>query len=178
MNVAAYQLGVGPVLEAQSDPIPGADGSPPSAVELQGSRADKTGLFALEKVDLFNILTLPNQSDPALQAAAIAYAEERRAFIILDLPASVDTVEEAQAWLTANGALRHRTRPPISHASGWPIRCRRTASAPSRIPAPWRAPMPAPTAPAGFGRLRPRVPDQPVRLASDHRPFVVPLDLR
>jgi phage tail sheath protein FI len=101
-------LGVGPVLEAQSDPVPGADGTPPGPIDLQGSRADKTGIFALEDVDLFNILMIPNQSDPALQAAAIAYAEERRSFAILDLPATVDTVEEGRAWLTANGALRHR----------------------------------------------------------------------
>lgn len=108
LNVAAYQLGIGPVVEAQSDPVSGADGDPPTAIDLQGSRADKTGLFALENVDLFNILTIPNQSDPALQGAAIVYAEERRAFVILDLPALVDTVEEATAWLIANGALRHR----------------------------------------------------------------------
>ena len=108
MNVAAYQLGVGPVLEAQSDPAPGADGTAPTLLELQGSRADKTGIFALEDVDLFNILTLPNQSDPALQAAATAYAEERRAFVVLDFPDVLDTVDEARAHLAAHGELRHR----------------------------------------------------------------------
>jgi phage tail sheath protein FI len=108
MNVAAHQLGIGPVVAAQSDPVPGNDGAPPTAVDLQGSRLNKTGLFALEEADLFNILILPNQTDAALQAAAIAYAEERRAFALLDVPATVDTVEEAQAWLTSNAGLRHR----------------------------------------------------------------------
>ncbi|WP_380874683.1 hypothetical protein ACFB49_00610 [Sphingomonas sp. DBB INV C78] len=107
-NVAAYQLGIGPTTQAQSGAVPGDDGDPPSAVELAGSRAAKTGLFALEDVDLFNILMLPNQSDPSLQANAIAYAEERRSFVLLDLPATVDTLEEARTWLTANGSLRHR----------------------------------------------------------------------
>lgn len=106
-NVAAYRLGIGALL-GQSNPVPGNDGTPPNPIQLAGSRAAKSGLFALEDVDLFNILLLPNQSDPALQAAAIAYAEERRAFTILDLPATVDTLEEARAWLTANGGLRHR----------------------------------------------------------------------
>lgn len=108
MNLGAYQPGIGPALAAQANPVPGNDGTPPSAVELQGSRADRSGLFALEDVDLFNILLLPGQSDPSLQAAAIAYAAERRAFTILDLPGTVDTVEEARAWLAANGSLRHR----------------------------------------------------------------------
>jgi uncharacterized protein len=107
-NVGAYQLGVGLAIAAQTAAAPGADGTVPNAVQLQGSRANKTGLFALEDVDLFNLLMFPGQSDPALQAAAIAYAEERRAFVLLDLPAHVDTLPEAEAWLVANGALRHR----------------------------------------------------------------------
>lgn len=108
LNVATYQLGIGPSLQAQSGAVPGADGTPPSAVELAGSRAAKTGLFALEHIDLFNILNIPNQSDPALLATAIAYAEERRSFVLIDLPATIDTLEEARNWLSANGSLRHR----------------------------------------------------------------------
>jgi uncharacterized protein len=107
-NIAAYQLGIGPVSQAQSGAVPGSDGTPPGPVELLGSRAAKTGMFALEDAGLFNILMFPNQSDPSLQAAAIAYAEERRSFVILDQPATVDTLDEAQGWLTANGGLRHR----------------------------------------------------------------------
>lgn len=107
-NVAAYQLGIGPTAQAQSGAVPGDDGDPPTPVQLGGSRAAKTGLFALEDVDLFNILLLPGQSDPSLQAGAIAYAEERRSFALLDLPATVDTLDEARGWLNANGQLRHR----------------------------------------------------------------------
>jgi phage tail sheath protein FI len=109
-NIAAYQLGVGPTIVGQMLAVPGADGSPPNAVQLAGSRAAKSGLFALEDVDLFNILLLPNQSDPALLATAIAYAEERRAFIVIDLPETIDTLDEARGWLNATGTgqLRHR----------------------------------------------------------------------
>jgi Bacteriophage tail sheath protein len=107
-NVAAYQLGIGPALQAQSGAVPGADGTPPSAIDLAGSRLAKTGLFALEDVNLFNILLIPNQSDPSLLGGAIAYAEERRAFVLLDLPATIDTLDEATNWLTSNAGLRHR----------------------------------------------------------------------
>ncbi|HYE29056.1 MAG TPA: phage tail sheath C-terminal domain-containing protein [Allosphingosinicella sp.] len=107
-NVAAYQLGVGPTSQAQNGALGGSDGTPPSPTDLAGSQANKTGIYALEKVDLFNLLLLPNQSDPSLQATAIAYAEMRRAFVLLDLPVGTDTLVEAQAWLTANGGLRHK----------------------------------------------------------------------
>ena len=109
-NIAGYQLGIGPTVQAQSSAVPGNDGTPPGDVELQGSRADKTGIFALEDTDLFNILTITGRSDPALLAAAITYAEERRAFIVLDLPSTVGTLEAARNWLQqpATAGLAHR----------------------------------------------------------------------
>jgi Bacteriophage tail sheath protein len=59
-------------------------------------------------VDLFNILCLPDQSDVALLSEAIAYAAERRAFVVLDYPATVDSLAEAKQWLSANSTLRHK----------------------------------------------------------------------
>jgi phage tail sheath protein FI len=105
-NVARYALGIGATSQAQRAAVPGADGDPPNAVGLIGSRADRRGLFALEDADLFNILVLPEQSDDGLLAQALAYATERRAFLLIDLPAAVDTLPEATAWLAARGALR------------------------------------------------------------------------
>ena len=107
-NVAGYQLGIGPAVAAQTGPAPGNDGTQPTAIDIEGSRLAKTGIYALEDVDLFNLLVLPGQSDPALQSAAVAYAEQRRSFVLLDLPDTIDTLPEATAWLGANGALRHR----------------------------------------------------------------------
>ena len=50
------------------------------------SRAARTGIFALESVDLFNILCIPGVSDGATIAEAAAYCQERRAFMIADPP--------------------------------------------------------------------------------------------
>ena len=107
-NVALDALGVGSTSQAQASPIPGDDGTPPNATELIGSRNAKTGFYRLEDVDLFNILCIPNQSDVTLLARAEAYAEERRSFMIIDLPATVDTLAEAKTWLAQNGTLRHK----------------------------------------------------------------------
>lgn len=108
VNVAAHRLGIGPTIGAQCDAVPGSDGREPTAVQLAGSRSEKTGLFALEDVDIFNILLLPNQSDAALLAQAIAYAEERRSFVIVDLPDKVATLEAASNWLGSGDALSLR----------------------------------------------------------------------
>ncbi len=109
-NVAAYQLGVGPSTQAQAAGGGGNDGAVPGIVELQGSRAQKTGIFALEDVDLFNILNIPGVSDPGLLANAIAYVEERRSMILIDMPATIDSFDEARAWINdpATSGLRHR----------------------------------------------------------------------
>ena len=108
-NIGAYQLGVGPTVAAQSKLVLGSDGSEPNAIQLAGSREARTGLFALEDVDLFNILLLPNQSDTALLSRAIAYAEERRSFVVIDLPETVGTPKEVRCWLNSRdaAALRH-----------------------------------------------------------------------
>jgi phage tail sheath protein FI len=107
-NVADYSLGVGIAGQAQASPVPGADGTTPTTGDLRGSRAQKTGLYALEAVDIFNLLCLPGVSDPGLIGEAIAYCEERRAFCIVDLPATADTLDDARQWLTDNASLRHK----------------------------------------------------------------------
>lgn len=55
--------------------------------------ADKTGLFALEDADLFNLLCIPpylstNDVDAALVSDAAAYCEKRRAMLLVDPPAA------------------------------------------------------------------------------------------
>jgi Bacteriophage tail sheath protein len=107
-NVSSYSLGVGLVSQAQAAPVPGADGTPPGTGDLRGSRAQKTGLYALEDVDIFNLLCLPGVTDGGLLAEVISYCDERRAFLIVDLPTSTDTLDEARQWLTDNASLRHK----------------------------------------------------------------------
>ncbi|HEU4768865.1 MAG TPA: phage tail sheath C-terminal domain-containing protein, partial [Pyrinomonadaceae bacterium] len=64
-----------------------------------GSEANKTGLYALENADLFNLLCIPpyrqgGDIDDTLIGAAAAYCEKKRAMLIVDPPASWNTVQE------------------------------------------------------------------------------------
>lgn len=92
----------------------GKDGIALSATELIGVEADKTGLYALEDVDLFNILCLPaaavldDTSMQTLYMTAASYCERRRAFLIVDIPDRIDTLTTMQTWMGQNDKLRHR----------------------------------------------------------------------
>ena len=59
----------------------------------EGSKADKTGLYALDKADLFNLLCIPpdardGDAPPAFYQTAMAYCAQRRAMLIVDSPAA------------------------------------------------------------------------------------------
>jgi phage tail sheath protein FI len=49
-------------------------------------QSQRKGIYALEHVDLFNLLCLPGISNPDILIAAAAYCQERRAFLIADSP--------------------------------------------------------------------------------------------
>ena len=109
-NVQQYVLG-GANLGKQVNGVAGEDGAVPGAQELIDA------LPAFNPVDLINLLCLPDtdqlsDADAAqAAAAATAYAASRRAFYILDPPnldAARDEVPEMEAWLDANGTLRHQ----------------------------------------------------------------------
>ncbi len=51
-----------------------------------GSRAQRQGIYALESVDLFNLLCLPGITDSGVLADADSYCKDRRAFLIIDAP--------------------------------------------------------------------------------------------
>jgi phage tail sheath protein FI len=97
----------------------------PTATQLIGDQANFTGIYALDKVDLFNILCLPdvtrgaignpNQSDLALSdqdavfSAAMSYCKNvRRAFLLVDPPPEVRDVPSALDWKTS-GLTVHDT---------------------------------------------------------------------
>jgi phage tail sheath protein FI len=114
---AALQLttGDGAVVSAQQRPLAGGtDSAALTDVELRGARSAKTGLYALEDVSIFNILCLPAAAElgatsmRTTYAEAEAYCEERRAFLLVDIAASVTSVDAMQSWLIDNGTLRHR----------------------------------------------------------------------
>jgi uncharacterized protein len=66
-------------------------------------------------VDLFNILCLPSVTTPAVYADAIAFCNEKRAFCLVDVPSSIDTVDEAVNWIDTAGALKDKNA-----AAYWP----------------------------------------------------------
>ncbi|MEN6325530.1 MAG: phage tail sheath subtilisin-like domain-containing protein, partial [Syntrophomonas sp.] len=51
-------------------------------------RSKRKGIYALESVDIFNLLCLPGVTDPGILMDAGAYCKERRAFMIVDAPAN------------------------------------------------------------------------------------------
>jgi len=119
-NVQQYALG-GATVAFQLSPganSDGADGNPPTANDIIGVRANKTGMFALEDVDIFNIFCIPVTATLdapgafvnafAVYSAAEAYCLERRAFLIIDIPQNIDTVQEMKDWLDFNPNLRSR----------------------------------------------------------------------
>jgi phage tail sheath protein FI len=91
--------------------IMGVDGTRGNAGELVGSELDKTGIYALLDVDLFNLLSIPETFDMSdVQAAgvipaAVALCEKRRAFYIVDA-LSNRTLANVGSW--ANGASQSR----------------------------------------------------------------------
>jgi phage tail sheath protein FI len=117
-SVSHYLLGLGRTVDAQTGARAGTDGTAlPGPTELVGSPAAFTGIHALEKVDLFNLLTLPDLSrsqpgapttpsltDPEMTtalAAAYALCERRRAMLLVDPPANVVTLETALDWISS-----------------------------------------------------------------------------
>jgi hypothetical protein len=123
VNVQAYSLG-GTASAAQAVPPgppagqrQGNDGGAPNGTALLGDAVARTGLFALDAVDIFNILCAPDTMNlPDNEAAAFipqaeGYCESRRAFFILDVPQQAairDTVQEIKDWLDGNAGFRHR----------------------------------------------------------------------
>lgn len=80
----------------------GADGIAPTDNDIVGVEGVKTGMYALEKADLFNLLCIPplgreTDVDPAVTLApALAYCKRRRAVLLVDAPANWD-VNDAES---------------------------------------------------------------------------------
>ena len=117
-NVAQYSTTLAKAL-GQGTPTAGTDGTglPDSGLVI-GSEGDGTGIYALLKTDLFNLLCIPEatrsrpgspgEPDPAIDADAIwaaAYdlCTRRRAMLLIDPPADVADAEAALDWITGLG---------------------------------------------------------------------------
>ncbi|MCA9660380.1 MAG: phage tail sheath subtilisin-like domain-containing protein [Myxococcales bacterium] len=113
-NVQEYVLG-GATIAAQQVGATGADGlEEADADALKGNRGDKTGIYALLDVDLFNILCLPRAVElselemNAVYGAALTFCEEERAFLLVDIPQSKDSVAEIEDWVDDNAGLKSK----------------------------------------------------------------------
>jgi phage tail sheath protein FI len=117
-NGSGIGFGAGDVVgEVRAVLSGGSNGTgPPTETEIVGDKLDRTGMHALEDVDLFNILCLPGLSAIDASVAGTAYGkaaeycEERRAFLIMDMPgtdstgkdsSAVDEPLEAEAWISS-----------------------------------------------------------------------------
>jgi phage tail sheath protein FI len=117
-NVAHYALGTTNLWGDQSNSDAGSDGTGLSGTsDLIGDQADFSGIYALQKVDLFNLLCIPDatrasKGDPsvldsnvdpgAIWSAAIALCDLRRAFLLIDPPPNVNNVSGAMDWKSTN----------------------------------------------------------------------------
>ena len=121
-NVAHYAMGTnnGNTVNSwgghQITSSQGSDGSGlPNSNSLIGDQGLFTGIYALEKVDIFNLLCIPEATrasagnpslldstvDPnAIYSAAIALCDSRRAFLLIDAPPFVNTPSSAVDWIS------------------------------------------------------------------------------
>ena len=123
-NVQEYTLGSSAAVasSAQDAGITGQDGVAPNGTDLIGVQASKTGIFALEDVDLFNLLCIPRTaitsgtanhplSDSEAQAVitvAEQDCESRRAFFIMDTPLGIIQPTGIKNWLAGHDDLRDK----------------------------------------------------------------------
>jgi uncharacterized protein len=116
VNVAHYALGTnhgGATWGSLNTSGAGTDGGLPASADLIGDQAAFTGIYALQKIDLFNLLCIPdatraNPGDPnaldtsvnpnAIYGAAIALCRDRRAMLLIDPPPDINAVAAAVDW--------------------------------------------------------------------------------
>ena len=118
-NVAHYALGTGNnwQSEVETPSSVGLDGTGlPGTADLIGNQGSASGIYALQNVDQFNLLCIPDATravagnpavldytvDPnAIYSAAIALCDSKRAMLLLDCPPYVNTIAAAVDWKTS-----------------------------------------------------------------------------
>jgi hypothetical protein len=102
---------------AQAAPTAGVDGTQlPHTADLIGSEAAFTGIYALDKVDLFNLLSIPDATrarpgnpaqldanlDPnSIYSAAMTFCLKKRAFLLIDPRPEVKDLDAAADWISS-----------------------------------------------------------------------------
>jgi phage tail sheath protein FI len=96
----------------------GKDDTKITDLAIRGLEASKTGFYALDDVDLFNILCIPAATTgtplslsasqvQGIVAEAEVYCDNHRAMFIVDIPANVKDLPGMQTWMTQNNSLRN-----------------------------------------------------------------------
>jgi phage tail sheath protein FI len=85
----------------------GTDGNDLKSTDVLGKQSDKTGIYALDNVDLFNLLCIPpydkdNEAATDVYAAANQYCKEKRAILLVDPPLSWKKVADAVSGSKSN----------------------------------------------------------------------------
>lgn len=112
-NARRYSLGIlGTGGTFQADGSPGDDGNPPIVDTYTGNALKHTGFYALDRVDLFNLMIIPGDREISesqyrqLFGPASTYCYNRRAFLLLDAPASWTDGETMKSDAAAVNDLR------------------------------------------------------------------------
>ncbi|MBX3639481.1 MAG: phage tail sheath family protein [Nitrosomonas sp.] len=86
----------------------GSDGGKLEQSEYEGSEVNKTGLYALDKADLFNLLCIPPDTregdvPSSVYQSAMQYCQKRRAMLIVDSPAKWSANKDIAATTARDG---------------------------------------------------------------------------
>jgi uncharacterized protein len=112
--ITTFNPAAGPQTTAASVALTGgADETVPVTVtEYQGNELTHTGFFALDKVDLFNLMIIPSDGDisdasyKTIIDSGSIYCEKKRAFLLADSPSAWLTGEKVVADATAVNTFR------------------------------------------------------------------------
>jgi hypothetical protein len=95
-------------LKTAIDNMKGSNGQALDQTIYDGSKNSKTGLFALDKADLFNLLCIPadtraGDTPAAVYQSAMTYCKERRAVLLVDPPAAWSANKDTAAAKAKEG---------------------------------------------------------------------------
>ncbi|ACL24409.1 phage tail sheath family protein [Chloroflexus aggregans] len=100
-TVRPAEVGTGGDLSTFATPSsPGSDGEALVSSQYEGSFDNKTGIYALRKADMFNLLCLPpftRETDVSetVWTKALAFCRDERAFLLIDAPSGWRSIEAA-----------------------------------------------------------------------------------
>ena len=122
VNIQQYTMGSPYSLGAQAggadgegvNKFAGTNGTQPDADAIVGSPDTRTGMYALDEVDIFNIMCIPilrlksAAEYTVIVDNALNYCARRFAFLIPDIPIGTNSIEKMENWMNENATLRSK----------------------------------------------------------------------